>query len=122
VPVTPEPASLAVVVVGVFGVGLEVGRGRVEEQQIDLQVEKVGDGEEHRFLHLGLGVRLHQQVHRPIRLVLVHLIQPDAAPSRFGHVVERSWQPAEGAALAGHASCESSTTLSKRAARPYKGL
>ena len=34
--------------------GLEVGRGRVEEQQIDLEVEQVGDGEEHRFLHLGL--------------------------------------------------------------------
>ena len=35
---------------------LEVGRGRVEEQQVDLEVEQVGDREEHRLLHLALRV------------------------------------------------------------------
>ena len=56
--------------------GLEVGGGGVEQQQVDLEVEQVGDGEEHRLLHLGLGVGLDQQVHRPVRLVLIHRLQP----------------------------------------------
>ena len=36
----------------VLGVAFEVGGGGVEEQQVDLKVEQVGDGEEHRLLHL----------------------------------------------------------------------
>ena len=39
------------------------------------QVEQVGDGEEHRFLHARVGVSLDEQVHRPIRLILVHSVQ-----------------------------------------------
>jgi hypothetical protein len=35
---------------------LEVGRGGVEEQQIHLQVEQIGDREEHRLLDRALGV------------------------------------------------------------------
>ncbi len=42
---------------GFFGVAFEVGAGGVEEQQVDLEVEQVGDGEEHRLLHLRLGRR-----------------------------------------------------------------
>ena len=49
--------------------GLEVGGGRVEEQQIHLEIEEIGDSEEHRLLHLGLCVGGDQQVHRPIRLI-----------------------------------------------------
>src|SRR5213076_1746631 len=52
-------------------VAFEVGGGGGEEQQVDLQVEQVGDREAHRLLHLGLRVGLHQQVHRPVRLVVV---------------------------------------------------
>ena len=63
-------------VVAVSRVAFEVGGGGVEEQQVDLEVEQVGDGEEHRFLHLGLGVGVDQEVHRPIGLVLVHRLQP----------------------------------------------
>jgi hypothetical protein len=40
------------------------------------------DSEEHRFLHPGVGVGLDQQVHRPIRLIHIHPVQP-----RDGHVV-----------------------------------
>jgi hypothetical protein len=34
------------------------------------------DGEEHRFLHLGLGVGGDEEIHRPIRLILIHHIEP----------------------------------------------
>jgi hypothetical protein len=60
----------------VFAVALEEGGGGVEEQQVDLEVEQVGGGEEHRLLHPGLGVGGHQQVHRPVRLVVVHASKP----------------------------------------------
>ncbi len=60
------------VLAGLLGVAFEVGGGGVEEQQVDLEVEQVRHREEHRFLHRALGVGLDQQVHRPIRLVLVH--------------------------------------------------
>ena len=59
--------------VGQFG--FEVGRGGVEEQQIDLQIQQIGNREEHCFLHLGAGVGLHEEVHRPIRLILIHLFE-----------------------------------------------
>jgi hypothetical protein len=70
VPITAER-----VVAGLLGVTLEVRAGGVE-RQVDLQVEQVGDREEHLFLHLGLGVGLHEEIHRSIRLVLVHRLQP----------------------------------------------
>jgi hypothetical protein len=66
----PEPAEGAVAVL--LLVTLEIGGGGVEEQQVHLQVEQVGHGEEHRLLHPAGGVGVHQQVHRPIGLVLVH--------------------------------------------------
>jgi hypothetical protein len=53
-------------------IALEERRGGVEQQQVDLQVEQVGDGEEHRLLHPGVHVGVDQQVHRPARLILVH--------------------------------------------------
>jgi hypothetical protein len=71
VPVHPER-----VIARLLGVAFEIGGGGVEEQQVDLEIEQIRHGEEHRLLHLGLRVRFHQQVHRPIRLVLVHPRQP----------------------------------------------
>jgi hypothetical protein len=50
--------------------GLEGGRGGVEEEQIDLQVQQVGAGEENRLLHPCLGVRVDQQLERPVGLVV----------------------------------------------------
>jgi hypothetical protein len=76
VPIPAEPA-LALV-----GIAFEVGARGIEEKQVDLEVEQVRHGEEHCFLDLGLGVSLHQQVHRPIRLVLIHPVQ-----ARDRHVV-----------------------------------
>ncbi|CAB4604964.1 unannotated protein [freshwater metagenome] len=78
--------------------GLEVGRGRVEEQQIDLQVEEIGDGEEHRLLHLGLRISGDQQIHRPIRLILIHRLQPRdrdvvRRPLRSGQLRRRADRP-----------------------------
>jgi hypothetical protein len=46
------------------------------QPRVDLEIEQIRHPEEHRLLHFGLLVRLHQQVHRPIRLVLVHARQP----------------------------------------------
>jgi hypothetical protein len=59
---------------------LEVGGGGVEEQQVDLEVEEVGDLAEH--LALQGGVDLQQPVHRPVAGVIGRLGQP-----RDGHVV-----------------------------------
>ncbi len=68
--VAAKPADL---ILGILLlVAFEVGGGGVEEQQVHLQVEQVRDREEHRLLHPGLRVGLHQQIHRPVRLVVVH--------------------------------------------------
>ena len=53
-----EPAECLVALV--FVVAFEVGRGGVEEQQVDFQVEQVGHGEEHRLLHPPLSVGVHE--------------------------------------------------------------
>jgi hypothetical protein len=76
VAVAAQPTLRRLLAGGLFGVAFEVGAGGVEEQQVDLEVEQVRDGEEHRFLHLRLRVGLDEQVHRPIRLVLIHRSQP----------------------------------------------
>ena len=76
------PVDTERVLAALLGVAFEVGAGGVEEQQVDLEVKQVGDGEEHRLLHLGLGVGLHQQVHRAVSLVLIHRLQ-----AVDGHVV-----------------------------------
>jgi hypothetical protein len=57
-------------------VGLEVGAGGVEQQHVDLEVEQVGDGEEH--LPLDRLVGLQQKVHRPVEhlRVLSELTDP----------------------------------------------
>ena len=47
-----------------------------KEQHVHIEVEQVRDGEEHRLQHLGLGAHPDEQVHRPIRLVLIHCGQP----------------------------------------------
>ena len=66
----PEPAEGVRAVL--LLVAFEVCGGGVEEQQINLKIEQVGHGEEHRLLHPGMRVGVHQQVHRPVRLILVH--------------------------------------------------
>ena len=71
VPIDPERARAAL-----LGVAFEERGGGVEQQQVDLQVEQGGGGEEHRLLHPRLGVGGHQQVHRPVRLVVVHPRKP----------------------------------------------
>ncbi len=60
------------VLAAVFLVPLEVRGGGVEEQHVDFEVEQVRGGEEHRFLHRPGGIGLGQQVHRPVRLIVVH--------------------------------------------------
>jgi hypothetical protein len=77
----PEPAQRVLVAV-VFVVAFEVGGGGVEEQQVDFQVEQVGHGEKHRLLHPPGRVGVDQQIHRPVRLILVH-----AGQSRDGRVL-----------------------------------
>ena len=62
-------------------VELEVGRGGVEEQDVDLQVQEVGDREEDLLLQLGKGV--HEQVHRPVARVVGECLEPfDVDPAR----------------------------------------
>ncbi len=68
VPVLPEAAIL------VRLLELAVGARRVEEQQVDLEVEQIRHGEEHRLLDL-LAV-LHQEVHRPVQRVRLDRVQP----------------------------------------------
>ncbi len=68
----PTPTVTLAGLVVVFVVAFEIGGGGVEEQHVDLEVEQVGDGEEHRLLYPALGSGLHQQVHRPVRLIVVH--------------------------------------------------
>ena len=55
-------------------IALEVGRGRIEEQQVDLEVEQIRGREVDRLGHLL--VDLKQPVHRPIAGVLIELAQP----------------------------------------------
>jgi len=49
-------------------VGLPVGRGGVEEQQIDLEIQQVGYPKEHALLQLRQGGV--QEVHRPVALIV----------------------------------------------------
>ena len=73
-PVGPKRRR-AVLARGVGFVALEVRARGVKEEQVDLEIEQVGGGEEHRLLDLGLGVGLDQQIHRPVGLVLVHRVK-----------------------------------------------
>ena len=66
-------AITAQAVLPVLGLDLEVGGGGVEEEQVHLQVEQVGDCEEDPLLHR-LGV-LEQEVHGPIAVLDVELSQ-----------------------------------------------
>ena len=52
-------------------ISLEVRRGRVKEQQVDLEVQQVGGLEVHLLGQLILD--LQQPVHRPVAGVLVEL-------------------------------------------------
>jgi hypothetical protein len=67
--------DLAVLVehIGLGLVALEVGAGRVEEQQIDLEVQQVRGREVDAFDELRLD--LQQPVHRPVAGVLVEVVQ-----------------------------------------------
>ena len=55
------------------GLGLEVGGGGVEEQQVDFQVQQVRRRPVHRLGQVGL--HLQQPVHRPIAAVIVDIVQ-----------------------------------------------
>ena len=95
----PEHAEAGLAAFALFGlVPFEVGRGRVEEQQVDLEVQEVGAGEEHRLLHLRLGVGRREHVHRPVGLVLVHRLQTrdvhiGRGPLGRGQLRERPQRP-----------------------------
>jgi hypothetical protein len=52
----------------VGGLGLEVGAGGVDEDDVQVQVEQVRHGGEH--LRGDLGQRVEQEVHRPVRLII----------------------------------------------------
>ncbi len=53
--------------------GLEIGGGRVEEQQIHFKVQQVGDLEVRLFREVGLDGE--QVVHRPVAGVVADLLQ-----------------------------------------------
>ena len=77
VPAHPERLSddVAVLVEDVLLglVALEVGRGRVKEQQVDLEIEQIGGREVHRLGELVL--HLQQPIHRAVTGVLIELGQ-----------------------------------------------
>jgi len=66
--------------------GLKIGGGRVEEQQVDLEVQQVGDLEVHLLAELLL--HLEQPVHRPIARVLIELCEP-VDPRPLAHPLAR---------------------------------
>jgi len=70
----PDHVAVLVDQVLVGLVALEVGRGGVEEQQVDLEVQEVRGREVHRLGKLVL--HLQQPVHRAIAGVLVKPGQP----------------------------------------------
>ena len=59
-----------------LGRDLEVRRGGIEQDQVDLEVQQVRDGEEH--LALDLLVAVQQEVHRPVEdlWILSQLAKP----------------------------------------------
>ena len=77
---------------------LEEGRGRVEQDQVDLEVEEVRDGEEHLALHLLIAVE--QEVHRAVEDLRVRAQLADPGQPRvllrplqgseLGHRLERA--------------------------------
>jgi hypothetical protein len=56
-------------------IAFEVRAGGVEEQQVDLEVQQIRAGEEHRFLDLALGVGIDEQIHRAVAVILADLIE-----------------------------------------------
>ncbi len=81
VPERPE-RRLLLLARGAVGLGFEVGRGGVEEEQIDLEVQEVGAGEEDGLLHLRLRVGLDQQVERAVGVVASISSSPGIATSQ----------------------------------------
>lgn len=67
--------SLASLLGLVLLLDLEVGRGGVEEEQVDLEVEQVGDREEDGLLHGSGGVGCGEHVHRPVGRIGVDRLQ-----------------------------------------------
>ena len=67
-PQRPLAGALGLVVAGVLDVCLEVGRGGVEEDDIDLEVQQRRDREEDRLLHAFGAVE--QEVHRAVELIV----------------------------------------------------
>src|ERR1022692_2076270 len=61
--------------------GLPVGRGGVEEDHIDLEVQQMRDAEEHRLLHALRA--LQQEVHRTVELIVtdaLHTLDENVTP------------------------------------------
>jgi len=108
------PVDTERVLAALLGVAFEVGAGGVEEQQVDLEVKQAGDGEEHRLLHLGLGVGLHQQVHRAVSLVLIHRLQAVDGHVVAGHSAAGSSGIGSMARLAASANSTRSTSVVNR--------
>jgi len=82
------------IVSGLVGLGLEVRRGRVKEEQIDLEIQEIGAAEEDRLLQLRLRVGLDQQVERPVGLVVVHPVETgdrDVLGGPLGRRQLRAW-------------------------------
>ena len=98
-PVGPKPGRDVAVVVGlglVGLVGLKVRRGRVEEQQVDLEVQEVRGLPVHAFAELLLD--LQEPVHRAVARVIadtVKAVDPGALthPARRGELGERLERP-----------------------------
>src|SRR5690606_34129632 len=65
--VPPFAKALGVLGVGIFTLDLKVNGGGVDEDQVDLKIEEVGDREKDFTLDLVLGLK--QEVHRPVELV-----------------------------------------------------
>ncbi len=111
-----------VVLAAVVGrVALEVGAGGVEEQQVDLEVEQIGRGEEHGLLNLGLRVGIDEQVHRAVGVIVVHGLQAGdvdivAGPLRGGQLGART-QAAVGDQREHHA-----LHVGREAPRPHHAL
>ena len=73
-PKAPQRPAAYLLGLLVADLDLEVRRGGVEEDHVDLEVEQVRDREEHRLLHpLGAG---EEEVHRPVQLVVCDLLDP----------------------------------------------
>jgi hypothetical protein len=93
-------------------VDLEVRRGGIEEEQVDLEVQEVG-----RRPVDGLGqlrLDLEQEVHRPVAAVVVDLLEAAMATRSASHWVAASFESGSSARLATSAKRTRSARRSSR--------